>query len=105
MLESPMAGTDTNYARLRMPGRLQGFGAWLALHPRRLRVLCASEVEHLEWVVETARRLMTSHRERLLRRLHDLPREMAALAARLDRPDHAGRDAGDRGRACIGRVA
>jgi hypothetical protein len=40
-----------------------------------------------------------------LRRLHDLPREMAALAARLDRPDHAGRDAGDRGRACIGRVA
>ena len=50
--------------------------------------LLKAQVEHLELVVETARSLMTSNQERLLRRLHDLPREMAALAARLDRLDN-----------------
>jgi light-regulated signal transduction histidine kinase (bacteriophytochrome) len=43
MLESLVAGTDGNYARLRSPGRIQGFGTMLALHPRTLRVLIASE--------------------------------------------------------------
>ncbi len=47
--------------------------------------LLRAQVEHLELVVETARSLMTSNQERLLRRLHDLPHEMAVLAARLDR--------------------
>jgi hypothetical protein len=51
--------------------------------------LLKAQVEHLELVVETARSLMTSNQERLLRRLHDVPREMALLAARLDRLDHA----------------
>jgi light-regulated signal transduction histidine kinase (bacteriophytochrome) len=43
MLESLVAGPDSNYARLRSPGRIQGFGVMLAMHPRTLRVLSASE--------------------------------------------------------------
>jgi light-regulated signal transduction histidine kinase (bacteriophytochrome) len=42
MREAPALGTDM-YARLRAPGRIQGFGAMLALHPRTLRSLGASE--------------------------------------------------------------
>ncbi len=45
-----------------------------------------ARIEHLEIVIETARGLMTSNQERLLRRLHDMPREMATLAARMDAP-------------------
>jgi hypothetical protein len=67
--------------------------------------LLKAQVEHLELVVETARSLMTSNQERLLRRLHDLPREMAALAARLDRLDHPGSPASERTRTSIRRVA
>ena len=44
-----------------------------------------AQIEHLELVVETARTLMSSNQEKLLRRLHDLPREMVALSARLHR--------------------
>lgn len=43
MLDTLVAGFDSNYARLRSPGRIQGFGVMLALHPRTLRVLSASE--------------------------------------------------------------
>jgi len=43
MLESLVAGADSNYARLRSPGRIQGSGVMLALHPRTLRILSASE--------------------------------------------------------------
>jgi light-regulated signal transduction histidine kinase (bacteriophytochrome) len=43
MLDTMAAGVDGNYARLRSPGRIQGFGVLLALHPRTLRVLSASE--------------------------------------------------------------
>jgi light-regulated signal transduction histidine kinase (bacteriophytochrome) len=43
MLDTVVAGVDGNYARLRSPGRIQGFGVLLALHPRTLRVLSASE--------------------------------------------------------------
>jgi hypothetical protein len=50
--------------------------------------LLKAQIEHLELVVETARSLMTSNQERLLRRLHDLPREMVALTARLNRLDN-----------------
>jgi len=67
--------------------------------------LLKAQVEHLELVVETARSLMTSNQERLLRRLHDLPREMVALAARLDRLDHPGGPATERTRTGIRRVA
>lgn len=35
--------SDDPYARLRMPGAIQGFGALLTLHPATLRVLNASE--------------------------------------------------------------
>jgi hypothetical protein len=65
--------------------------------------LLKAQIEHLELVVETARSLMTSNQERLLRRLHDLPREMAALTARLDRLDTSGR-LSDRSRSTIRRV-
>jgi hypothetical protein len=65
--------------------------------------LLKAQIEHLELVVETARSLMTSNQERLLRRLHDLPREMAALTARLDRLDTSGRQS-DRSRNAIRRV-
>ncbi len=44
-----------------------------------------ARIEHLELVVETARGLMTSNQEKLLRRLHDLPQEMIALNARMAR--------------------
>jgi hypothetical protein len=44
---------------------------------------------------------MTSNQERLLRRLHDLPREMAALAAKLERLDNP---SGDRVRGSLRRV-
>jgi light-regulated signal transduction histidine kinase (bacteriophytochrome) len=43
MLESLVADKENGYARMRAPGRIQGFGTMLALHPRTLRVLCASE--------------------------------------------------------------
>jgi hypothetical protein len=66
--------------------------------------LLKAQIEHLELVVETARSLMTSNQERLLRRLHDLPHEMAALAARLDRLDNPGRTPPDRSRTTIRRV-
>jgi hypothetical protein len=52
--------------------------------------LLKKRIEHLELVVETARSLMTSNQERLLRRLHDLPQEMLALTATLNRLDQAG---------------
>jgi hypothetical protein len=40
-------------------------------------------IEHLELVVETARSLMTSNQERLLRRLHDVPHELMRLTAKM----------------------
>ncbi len=49
--------------------------------------LLRARIEHLELVVETARSLMTANQERLLRRLHDLPQEMMALTATLNRLD------------------
>ena len=47
--------------------------------------LLRARVEHLELVIETARGLMTANQERLLRRLHEMPREMTALSLRLQR--------------------
>ena len=47
--------------------------------------LLKKRIEHLELVVETARSLMTSNQEKLLRRLHDLPQELVALTAALHR--------------------
>jgi hypothetical protein len=47
--------------------------------------LLQARIAHLEAVVEAARGLMTSNQERLLRRLHEMPREIAALSTRLDR--------------------
>jgi hypothetical protein len=49
--------------------------------------LLKKRIEHLELVVETARSLMTSNQERLLRRLHDLPQELMTLTAALHRLD------------------
>jgi hypothetical protein len=49
--------------------------------------LLKKRIEHLELVVETARSLMTSNQERLLRRLHDLPQELMMLTAALHRLD------------------
>jgi chemotaxis family two-component system sensor kinase Cph1 len=43
MLDSLVAGIDTGYTNLRIPGRIQSFGVMLAVHPRTLRVLSASE--------------------------------------------------------------
>ncbi len=57
--------------------------------------LLHARIEHLELVVETARSLMTSNQERLLRRLHDLPQEMMALTARMARMGTAAGAAGD----------
>jgi hypothetical protein len=49
--------------------------------------LLRARVQHLELVIETARSLMGSNQERLLRRLHEAPREIAALSAQLRRVD------------------
>jgi len=56
--------------------------------------LLKARIEHLELVVEAARGLMTANQERLLRRLHEVPRELAALTARLGRIPGSG-DAGE----------
>lgn len=52
--------------------------------------LLQARLQHLELVVETARSLMGSNQERLLRRLHDAPREIAALTGQLRRIDPQG---------------
>ncbi len=49
--------------------------------------LLNARVQHLELVVETARSLMSSNQERLLRRLYELPHEIAELSAQLRRLD------------------
>ncbi|HEX2943079.1 MAG TPA: hypothetical protein VHO91_18655 [Rhodopila sp.] len=46
-----------------------------------------ARIQHLELVVETARGLMGSNHERLLRRLRDVPKELAELGVRLRRID------------------
>lgn len=46
-----------------------------------------ARIQHLELVLETARSLMGSNHERLLRRLHEVPREMVDLSAQLRRID------------------
>jgi hypothetical protein len=49
--------------------------------------LLKAQVQHLELVVETARSLMGANQERLLRRLHEVPREMVELTVQLRRLD------------------
>lgn len=49
--------------------------------------LLKARIQHLELVVETARGLMSTNQERLLRRLHEIPREIVALSAQLRRVD------------------
>ncbi len=49
--------------------------------------LLKARIQHLELVVETARSLMGSNQERLLRRLHEVPREIVGLSAQLHRID------------------
>ncbi len=46
-----------------------------------------ARIQHLELVLETARSLMGSNHERLLRRLHEVPREIVELSAQLRRID------------------
>jgi hypothetical protein len=46
-----------------------------------------ARIQHLELVLETARSLMGSNHERLLRRLHEVPRELVELSNRLRRFD------------------
>ena len=46
-----------------------------------------ARIQHLELVLETARSLMGSNHERLLRRLNDVPHEMVELSAQLRRFD------------------
>jgi hypothetical protein len=71
--------------------------------------LLRARLEHLELVVETARSLMTSNQERLLRRLHDLPHEMMALTAKLARVGEVGslhiNDSNEQVRGLLGRRA
>lgn len=51
--------------------------------------LLKARIEHLELVVETARGLLGSNQERLLRRLYDLPKEIVKLSQKLQRSDLA----------------
>jgi light-regulated signal transduction histidine kinase (bacteriophytochrome) len=72
MLDALVSGADTNYAKLRSPGRIQGFGVLLAAHPRTLRILSASE--------NVATAFGMPHADLLGRVLTDIvgPAEMAA---------------------------
>jgi hypothetical protein len=49
--------------------------------------LLKAQIQHLELVIETARSLMGANQERLLRRLHEQPREMVELTLQLRRLD------------------
>ena len=44
-------------------------------------------IQHLELVVETARSLLGSNQDRLLRRLYELPRELVSITSQLHRID------------------
>jgi hypothetical protein len=46
-----------------------------------------ARIQHLELVIEMARGLLGSNQERLLRRLYDVPRELATLSSQLQRVD------------------
>lgn len=72
MRDSPSAGLDGNYARLRAPGRIQGFGVMLALHPRTLRILGASE--------NAASVLALSHADLLGRPITEIVSQSATMA-------------------------
>ncbi len=52
--------------------------------------LLKARIQHLELIVETARSLMGANQERLLRQLHEVPRDIAALSAQLRRVDPQG---------------
>jgi hypothetical protein len=59
-----------------------------ASEPQNLEIaFLKARIQHLELVLETARNLMGANHERLLRRLHELPRELVALSTQLGRPD------------------
>jgi hypothetical protein len=49
--------------------------------------LLRARIQHLELVVETARGLLGSNQDRLLRRLYEVPRELVTLSQRLQRLD------------------
>lgn len=49
--------------------------------------LLRARIQHLELVIETARSLMGSNQDRLLRRLYEMPRELVALTSQLQRID------------------
>lgn len=66
-----------------MAGEAGGVGERQALEVALLN----ARIQHLELVVETARSLMGSNQERLLRRLHDVPRDIAMISAQLRRID------------------
>lgn len=72
MLDSLVAGIDHSYARLRTPGRIQGFGVMLAAHPRTLRILNASE--------NVANEFGIAHKDILGRGLGDLIGPAEAMA-------------------------
>jgi hypothetical protein len=49
--------------------------------------LLRARVQHLELVIETARSLLNANQDRLLRRLHEIPRELVSLTTQLQRID------------------
>ena len=49
--------------------------------------LLRARIQHLELVSETARGLLGSNQDRLLRRLYEIPRELATLSTQLQRID------------------
>jgi hypothetical protein len=78
----PSSSGDAAQASITLPSDNAG-------QPELEIALLKAQIEHLELVVETARNLMSSNQEKLLRRLHDLPGEMVALSARLHRLNSA----------------
>lgn len=64
-----------------------GGGVGVTTHQVLEIAFLKARIQHLELVVETARSLMGSNHERLLRRLHEVPRELVELSNQLRRAD------------------
>jgi hypothetical protein len=91
-LETPMASPAPPLSVAQAaaaPPSSEAAGPGTAVEQRQAMeiALLKARVAHLELVVETARNLMGSNQECLLRRLYEVPRELVELTAQLRRVD------------------
>ncbi len=71
-----------------VPGAAANDSSSVLSDPQSLEIaFLKARIQHLELVLETARNLMGTNHERLLRRLHEVPRELVELSSKLRRTD------------------